>query len=287
MGNPLFAYPDRTLAATLSGGSWSAALPLANLRTPLLSRVARSADADPASTQWIQDLGSERSIRVMALCRHNASVDATARWRFYADAALTQLVHDTGNRPFWPAYWPTEMMEWEQPNFWGGEPTEDDLAMWPTPDLWHALPQPIWCRYVRVEIVDPHNPAGYFEVGRSIVAPAVEAVMGGLVEASAGWQSRTRAEQSLQGVDFFDARAGSRVVTGTLEHLSTAEGMAMVWERQRRLDIHGELYFVWNPDDELLLYRQRSMLCRHTDLDPLDFPYFDRTRHSFALKEVL
>ena len=288
MANPLFAFPDRTLGATLTGGAWEASLPLANLKDPALSKVARSTSALVTATKWDMDLGAERVIRVMALCRHNASAAATARWQFYADAGYTQLVHDTDWKPFWPDYWPVGAQEWEEPEYWTGTLSAEDIAAYdPKPDLWHVLTQPIYCRYVRVEIDDTANPAGYFECGRAFVAPALQAVEGVMIDPTAGWQSQTQVEQALGGVEFFGRRRAARVIAGTCDHLTTAEGMVMVFDRQRRLDIHGELYFIWDPDDTLLLYRQRSMLCRFTELDPLTFPYFDGTQNPFSLKEVL
>lgn len=290
MGNPLFAFPDRTLTATLTGpgGAWQAGLPLANLKDPLLSKVARSTSTDLASTKVYFDLGAERVIRALAICRHNASAAATARWTFYDDAGRTQLAHDTGWLPFYPNFWPVGAQEWEEPEYWTGTLSAEDLAAYdPKPDLWHVLAQPLFKRYARLEVSDTANPDGYFELGRAFVAPALQAVQGVMIDPSAGWQSQTQVEKSLGGVEFFGKRRAARMIAGTCDHLTTAEGMVMVFDRQRRLDIHGELYFVWDPADTLLLYRQRSMLCRFIDLDPLAFPYFNGTQNPFSLKEIL
>lgn len=288
MGNPLFAFPDRTLGATLSGGSWLAGLPLANLKDPLLSKVARSTDDALASTKFDFDLGADRVIRVLAICRHNASAVATARWTFYSDAGRTQLAHDTGWLPFYLNFWPVGAQEWEEPESWSGTLSAEDLAAYnPKPDLWHVLAQPIFKRYGRLEVSDTANPDGYFELGRSFIAPALQAVQGVMIDPSAGWQSQTQVEKSLGGVEYFGTRRAARVIAGTCDYLTTAEGMVMGFDRQRRLDIHGELYFVWDPDDTLLLYRQRSMLGRFVELDPLAFPYFNGTRNPFSLKEII
>jgi len=288
MGNPLFAFPDRTLAATLSGGSWQAGLPLANLQNPLLSKVARSADAALASTLWDVDLGAVRAIRLLSIIRHNASANATARWTFFSDAGHTLPVHDTGWLPFWPAYWPVLAQEWEADEFWTGDLTAEDIASYdPRPDLWHCLAQPIHARYARVEVSDAANPDGYFELGRALIAPAVQAVQGVLVDPRAGWRSQTTVEQALGGVEYFNRRRAVRIVEGLFEHMSTGEGMAIFYDRQRRLDIAGEMYFVWDPDDTLLLYRQRSMLCRAEQLDPLENPYYDGARSPVRFKEII
>ena len=86
MGRPIFGYPNHADVATLSGGSWEASLPLANLQHRLLSRVARSTDAALASTQFDADLGSTgRAVRIAALpCKDGGRLTRAARWRVRA-----------------------------------------------------------------------------------------------------------------------------------------------------------------------------------------------------------
>lgn len=85
--NCLFAWPNHADAntptvVTFSGGSWESALPLTNLRDPLLHKVARSTSAALASTTFDVDLGvAARFIRVLAIPRHTMSLAAKIRVR--------------------------------------------------------------------------------------------------------------------------------------------------------------------------------------------------------------
>lgn len=89
MSRCIFGFPNHGDVATLSGGSWQGALPLANLQDRRSSRIARSVDALRASTQLDADLGSDgRAVRVAALpwC---TNLTRAALWRIrgsrYAD----------------------------------------------------------------------------------------------------------------------------------------------------------------------------------------------------------
>jgi hypothetical protein len=91
---------------------------------------------------------------------------------------------------------------------------------------------------------------------------------------------------SLGGVEWYNIKSQGREISGTLGSMSIDEGMAMVFESQRRLGQEGELYFIFDPSDTVGIYKQRAMLCRHVNADPLQYPYFDRTSGSFLLCEI-
>lgn len=82
----IIASPDRTLESdtVLSGGSYSGSLPLANIKNPLLSKVARTTNALAASSQFNVVFGSQREVRLFALLNHNLSLAATVRAKGYA-----------------------------------------------------------------------------------------------------------------------------------------------------------------------------------------------------------
>lgn len=85
MGNILFGEPNYAdvgfYTPVLSGGSWLAALPLANAQEKVFSNVARSSDATKANTKLHADLQLARSIRVLAVAQHNLSRSAKLRFR--------------------------------------------------------------------------------------------------------------------------------------------------------------------------------------------------------------
>ena len=77
----ILGYNNRIDAAVLSGGNWSAGLPLANLQQRNLAKKARSLDASLASATFDIDLDSVQAVRVAALCNHNLSVNGRFRMR--------------------------------------------------------------------------------------------------------------------------------------------------------------------------------------------------------------
>ena len=79
MANLTLAWQNRTDEGTLAGGSWQAALPLANLQNRLVQKVARSTNAAVTSTQFTIDLGQARNIGVVALMAHNISASGRVR----------------------------------------------------------------------------------------------------------------------------------------------------------------------------------------------------------------
>ena len=271
----MFAYPDRTLGGTLSAGAWQENLSLDNLKDPLVSAVARSTDALAASTQFKIDYGVARDIRFAAIIGHNAGTAATCRFRWYSDAAYTQLVKDSGTLPFYPPYYPD-----------GTYLSAEDAEVY-HPDLTYIAAAQFSARYCLVEIVDTANTAGYFQLGRCITAPCWSPGAGFSRGDTLGFATGTTVSRSLGGVDYFDEQPKRKVSTVKFDHLTLAEGMTHAWEMDRRLDVSGEVYFIYDSDDTFLLYRQRSMLCRMRELTPLEDPYLNGTAKSYNLEEII
>lgn len=81
MANIFLAWQNRTDEGILSGGSWLSSLPLTNLQNRTVQKVARSANATRAATQFDIDLQSSRVISALALVVHNISVNGYVRVR--------------------------------------------------------------------------------------------------------------------------------------------------------------------------------------------------------------
>lgn len=294
MGNCVFAYPDRTLQAisskggSIGGGSWEADLPVTNLQDRLRGKVARTTGVDAAQATIQIDFGVPRVIQMIALINHNASMTAT--WS--AGMSLTGFnddVYSTGSSYMWPiSYYPTTIpYEWAEDNWWSGslyDADADDFR--PSPDVWLVLPEPITCQYVTISISDADNTADYFQLGRCFIAPIFQTAINLDFGASVVWKQDVIKAKSLGGVESFHILSQGREIAGTLANMSLDEGMVHVFDRQRRLGQEGELYFIFDPDDTLGVYRQRAMLCRFGNEDPLQFPTFDSSSGSFNLVEV-
>lgn len=100
LGTP--TYSDVTLGQTptLSGGSWVAGLPLTNLQSRQLSKVARSTGVTLANTQFEIDLKIPRPIRVFSIPKHTLSLAGYVRIRGWTGAGGTGTnAYDTGWLP--------------------------------------------------------------------------------------------------------------------------------------------------------------------------------------------
>jgi hypothetical protein len=274
MQNCLFAWPDRLLdsasySTVLSGGSWNTDFPLANLKSTLLSKKARSADALAASTKFDSDLGTARAVRVIALLRHNAGSAATVRVRAYSDSGYTTLVHDAGTVSFWPE----------------GYPAAEDKKRYQE-DFYIVLSSTQTARYWRTEIVDTANPAGYFEMGRCIFAPAYQPAINMIYGANIGLTTDTSSDRSLGGVDYFDRREPRRVQQFTLNSLDEAEAFNNVFDMQWDRGIDRELLFVHDPGDTGIMLKRRAFLSTLRQLSAIEYPYGDVHSVGFEVGEV-
>jgi len=240
VGNTALAYPDLTcdLPTILSGGLWSTALPLSNLKDRLIAKVARSANALATSTQWVEDLGSAREVGIVALLNHNISLAGTVRVRGYSNSGLTALVHDTGTLYAWPQTFAAKDV--------GEHPSN-----WILP-----LPTTVSARYWKVEIVDTTNVTGCVQAGRSWLGPVWKPEDGIVYGGVLGYEARSVITESLGGVPWSDQQVSRRAGTVTFPRLTDAERRtAMLF--QKTVGNSGEVLYVENVNaaaEDLLLY---------------------------------
>jgi hypothetical protein len=79
VANIFLAWQNKADEGVLAGGSWNSSLPLSNLQTRQVQKVARTSDDALASTQFTLDLQSAKAIGVVGLIVHNISVDGKVR----------------------------------------------------------------------------------------------------------------------------------------------------------------------------------------------------------------
>lgn len=285
MAHAIIAYGNQIDAATLSGGSWLPTLPLANLQDRRLGKLARSTDDATASTKFDLDFGGPRLIRVVGLIGHNFSADARYRIRLSTAADFSTTVADSGWSDVWPVAYPFGTLPWGSPSWWSGSYSAEDIAAYDASTVYIAATT-VSARYMRVEIDDTTNAAGYVEFGRLFAGDGWQPIRNMAYGASVGWESRTTVQEALSGAESFDVRRSVRVARFGLEAMTESEAMAAAYEIQRSMGVSGEVLFVWDADDTAHAPRRR-FLGRLRTLSVIENPGPDRWRAPFEIKELL
>lgn len=285
MANSILAYGNLIEEAALSGGQWQADLPLTNLQDRRLGRVARSISQAEAHTTFDAEWPATRLFRVIALVSHNLSIDAQYRVRLSIESDFATTVADSGWRDVWPIVFPLGALPWGAPNWWSGKFAAADIASAKN-TLTYILPRSMNARYIRVEISDELNTAGYVQIGRVFAADGWQPVRNIIYGASLSWESRTEVQEALSGAEYFNIRPAPRIAKVELAQMSQDEAMSAAFDMQRRMGVHDEVLFVWDPDDTAHALR-RQFLARLRVLSAIENPGPDRWRTPFEIKELL
>lgn len=285
MANLMLGFPNLTDLASLSGGSWQATLPLANLQTRTLGKVARSSDALAASTTFDFDLGKARSVRVLALANHNLSAAATIRIQAATTSDFAAPLSDSGSVDIWPMVYPYGVLEWEDDNWWDGKYTAEQREGY-TWTFVHILAANVLARYWRLSISDTANSAGYIQIGRPFIGPAWQPAVNMSYGVGLRWETDTEIQRARSGALYADRRTPRRTTQFSLERMTESEAMANALELQRRAGIDAEVLYVADPDDTVHALR-RQFLARMRELSDIENPYFNRHQTQIKIEELL
>ena len=275
-------WPNRVGESTLSGGSWLAGLPRANVADQRITRVARSSTDAIADTKILGDMTTNRSVRAFALVNHNLSLSAKARFRLGTTSGGAEI-YDSGWVDAWQMSWDTDMLEWEEAGWWEG--IADDEYLRAPYMVVHVLPGFYTGRHWSIEIDDTSNADGYVQIGRVFVG-------GGLVPTRnmsfgylRGWEDLSEITRGDAGAEFALVRPRLRTTRFELSWLTSAEA-EYVHEMQRRLGRTGEVLFVPDTSDSDAAQRY-GFLGRLRTLSPLEYPFIDTHKAAFELQEIL
>lgn len=287
MRHVTLGWPNHLREAALSGGAWSAALPLDHLGSLPTARFAESADAALASTKWTMTFPRPRPIGVVALAKHNLTVDAKWRVRVYFDTSGTELAIDSGWVAVWPAVFATLELEWEYDNYWAGTLDEDDRASF-TPLATRFLDAVQIGRRVDIEIDDQNNPDGVIRVGLGLVTDLWQPTYNAAYGIQYGYDIATEFETASNPdqTEYADPMTPKRTVSFALEHLTEEEGFRRMLSLQRTQGLHGEILYAESLETSTIEFA-RTFIARQTSVDPLSHPYFETYSNSINLKEIL
>lgn len=286
MANVLLAWGNRADVATLSGGSWNASLPLTNLQTRQVQKVARTTNALLASTQFVADMGSAKSINCVALVVHNMSAAALVRITACSNSGFTSPEYQSAWIEVWPAgVIPISQLEWEDDNFWLGTMTQEARAGYNSPFL-HILPSSQFLRYWKIEVNDTFNPAGYVNFGRLFMAQSWQPLHNMTYGANLGYDDPTEVVTSLTGAEYFDVRGKYRLHKFDLDFLSKEEVHQQIFEMQRLSGTSSEILVVPDKDDSTT-FVQRSFVGRLKSISPVAQNHLAYYTTSIEIKELL
>jgi len=286
MANVFLAWQNRIDSATLAGGSWSASLPLTNLQSPVIQKVARTASATTTATQFQIDLGTARAVGVVSLLAHTISQSGQVRVTGYDAAGYVTAIYDSGWLDVFPAdSVPLARRNWEDDNFWSGQLQASDLIGLQSPFV-HILTNEQFLRWWKVEISDAANAAGYVDIGRCIVArgwrPGVNYSYGAEIQ----YFDPSPSVTTLSGTMYFDQRPKGRQFRFGIDAMSSSEAYGYALEMQRLAGMTDEVLLVPDSDDAGNI-PLRAFAGRLTALNGIGVPDPSRFSGSFELKEII
>jgi hypothetical protein len=243
-------------------GSWLAALPLTNMQDTDIALVARSNGAASTSTRFRLDLGSERHVDGIAFGPANLSPGGTWVFSAFGDATFSSPIYTSGAQIVggttvdWsnPASW----LEWEDPGFWLGIPSDvvvDDLPQY----LFHIAPQAVSSRFFQVDITDPNNTDGFVDIGRLLIGRAFRPSINYGEDNSLSADPITDVNESLGGKRTYWERGVRRAWRASFQHLSETEIFDSVMSMALQAGISRQVFLVPDPADTVLGTR-RSFL---------------------------
>ena len=188
-------------SAAITGGSWLAGLPLSNIATRDLSRVARSSDALTSSTTIQFDHGSAKTARALCIVGHNLTSAATITW----DRGTTAGGNDVQDGAAINA-WQITPLEYSGRQF----------AAWVVVTATSA-------RYDKIVIADTANPAGYIEIAYAWMSDLWSTAYGPVTGLQQGVQDFSGSERSDAGALWVNRRRRVRNVSMVLEGATPTE----------------------------------------------------------------
>lgn len=279
----MFGMINRADAATLSGGSYQPGLPRTNLQESNLAFPARTVDALTTSTRVDIDYGNSDTVcRVFWINGHNLSTAATYRLTGSNVSASGTEGYDSGTVDAWPAIYSLFDLDFEELNWWTGQPTEEEAALYGLP-IFVDLGANYLLQYWRLQITDTGNADGYVELTRLWMGPVWQPRHQYTPGAGLGWEPRDRAVESRGGQRYAERLTPRRVFSIKLEGLNDMEAFGRALDMQRVVGSEGEVLVVPEPDDTANWHR-RCMLARVRRADPIVAAMYGNQEATFTFE---
>jgi hypothetical protein len=253
-----------TIVKTSSGDYFSPSMPLVNVQIPQLSKVARVINLVQGGAYFMVDFGAPTRVDFIAFAGVN----------FSAAHSIYFIMSD--NADFTLPVWVSNRI---------ARPLDGGRTVYFTPN-----PSPV-ARYLKVELRDNTNPAGYIQMGRFMAGPAWSPAINFSWGAGFQWVDETTFARSVGGQIYADVRPKYRRLTCAFDALSEAEAWGpypSVYDMMATLGTSGNLFAVYDPDDlnnalGSYMLARRSIYGRIAELAPLTEIMPDAKPHTWAL----
>lgn len=251
-----FSDDNLALTATLSGGTWSGALPLNNLKdeTRFISAPARQLEpADEESAMFEAVLARSRTVNLIGLMFHTMGINAEYRVTIAPPAGTLAAPSYEGDwTPVHTRLFDSEALAWEDENWWTGEASAEEVSLY-TRHLWIDLSPGVPASAVRVELRDPD--AAYFDIGGLWIAAAWSPRFNFDHGREVGMDARSLADEAPSGRVFHEDRPSRRRVSVTWSMLDKAEAYRL-FDAGQRCGTRRPVVFLPDPGDAVSLIRE-------------------------------
>lgn len=270
-------------AGTLALGSWESAYPLTNLLNSQPGRVARTTDADEASTKFRLDLGSATSLQMFAFVNHNFSQGSTIRIRVSNNSdGSSPSLDETLTIDVSTVEW--GMLAWGQFPWTG---TDEDFPGGFTSFYLHG--SAVSGRYILIDGSDEASADGYWEFGCFLAGvPFVPAINIGF-GVSVGIVDDSRIDRAVGAGFYAQQKPKRRRAAGPLGYLTQDEALGDLYALKNYVGRSRGVLFVLDPDEANVLRMRRTMFGSFTELGSLTNHVVQEApwAWSFALEELL
>ena len=205
------------------------------------------------------DLGTARTVNLVALAGHNGSTAATAR--VTASNTLGGTDYDSGSLPL----------------ISGAKRFDNSLFL-------RLLPVAVSYRYWRIEISDPA--AAYLDFGRLYVANAFQPSYNMVYGFQQGFIDPSQEYETISGDSISLKRKKRRFAELTLEDLTEDEVFAELYPLDQLVGTTGDVLFVPQPGDETHL-QFTAIYGKIEAMQPNVITSYNRFTRQYRIKELL
>lgn len=284
MANILFGYGVLAEAATLTGGSWETDLPLPSLQSREIFKVARTTDANDGSAVAIIDFGSVKPWRLIGVVNHNLEIDAQYRVTAANDSGFsTDVVYSGELTDVYPEVYAPEALEWEDDNWWSGKYSAEEIEG-QVLQFEHIPPSIVRSRYVKLELFDSGNSAGFIQFGYLALMAGWQGIRTIDVGAAHGLETATEIGEAVGGSEVIDEQPQWRTYRATMSQMDEDEAFGRAWQIMKRVGTGQPIYVVPDPDDIRNSLRN-NFLGRFTQLNPVVHRQAGRMSVDFEIRE--